>query len=410
MFFFLLFLQPIESFINDARKNNQHHTPSFSFHSCFENTTKCPPSPYYQHRQNFTHINNVIYPSTLPTITKNMLVYQQQPTDIDNTTNTTTTTNNENEQEEKVNCSIFITSSQLSAYMTSINRNVLIIDCGSPLRHNERRIKESCLLNINDKLSRKRLITRGLKNFLDQNQLDRLNQSEFIILYNDSIHPTTCSNTKLQNQISPIMQCIFDEIKRYDSTKIITILQSSFEEFYQHYPNLCYTSSNHLNHHDNPLPSPTVDIDLYQMSEILPGLYLGNANDAKDLNLLQNNHIKLIINISTNIPCYYKEENLFEYCHLSCYDTCQQNILQYFENIFKLIEQKLLLNENILVHCQGGISRSPSFIIGYLMKYHSKTFDQAYEFVKDKRKIINPNLSFLAQLTRYEHMITTNMQ
>ena len=42
------------------------------------------------------------------------------------------------------------------------------------------------------------------------------------------------------------------------------------------------------------------------------------------------------------------------------------------------------------------------------MKYHEKTFDQAYLLVKDKRKIINPNLNFLAQLTRYEQIITSD--
>jgi dual specificity MAP kinase phosphatase len=335
-----------------------------------------------------------------------MLLCQQQSV-IDN--------NNENEEEEKNNSAMFLTSAELSAYMTpGINiqtEKLLIIDCGSPLRYNERRIKESFLLNINDKLSRKRLINRGLQNFLDQNQLNRLNQSEIIILYNDTIQSSSCSKSINQCQISPVLQCIFDEIKRYDSNKRIHILQSSFEEFYQHYPTFCFISSSNDNHNDyHPLPSPTVDIDSYEMSEVLPGLYLGNAHDAQDMNLLKQNQIKFIINISTTIPCYHENENLFEYLRLSCNDNCQENILQYFEKTFEYIHQNLLLNQNVLVHCQGGISRSPSFIIGYLMKYYSKTFDQAYTIVKDKRKIINPNLNFLAQLTRYEQMITSNMQ
>ncbi len=394
--------------VNDVIHNNhQHHVLSFSSHP-FESTTQYPSfTPIYQRRQSLTHINNV--QSTISsqlTTTKNMLLCQQQSV-IDN--------NNENEEEEKNNSAMFLTSAELSAYMTpGINiqtEKLLIIDCGSPLRYNERRIKESFLLNINDKLSRKRLINRGLQNFLDQNQLNRLNQSEIIILYNDTIQSSSCSKSINQCQISPVLQCIFDEIKRYDSNKRIHILQSSFEEFYQHYPTFCFISSSNDNHNDyHPLPSPTVDIDSYEMSEVLPGLYLGNAHDAQDMNLLKQNQIKFIINISTTIPCYHENENLFEYLRLSCNDNCQENILQYFEKTFEYIHQNLLLNQNVLVHCQGGISRSPSFIIGYLMKYYSKTFDQAYTIVKDKRKIINPNLNFLAQLTRYEQMITSNMQ
>ncbi|CAF1394294.1 unnamed protein product [Adineta steineri] len=332
---------------------------------------------------------------------------------IDNNNNNN---NSENEQDDKNNYSKFLTSSQLSAYITSISNNqngkLLIIDCGLPLRYNERRIKESFLLNINDKLSRKRLLNRGLKNFLDQNHLNRLNQSEIVILYDDSTSSSSssCSNSKIQPQLSSTIKCIFDEIKRYDINKTIYILQSSFDEFYQYYPTLCYVSSINISSDDHELPSPTIDIDSYDMSEILPGLYLGNAHDAKDKNLLEKNQIKSIVNISKTIPCYYEQDKLFNYLQLICNDSCQENILQYFDKTLEYIHKNLLLNQNILVHCQGGVSRSPSFIIAYLMKYHSKTFDQAYSIVKDKRKIINPNLSFLAQLTRYEQMIRTITQ
>ncbi len=318
---------------------------------------------------------------------------------------TPTMANNKNDhQEQNDHSSMFLTCSQLTAYMTSTIQ-ILIIDCGSPLRHSERRIKESFLLNINDRLSQKRFINRGLKNFLHQNQLDRLNQSEIIILYDDSIQSSSCSNSTIQCQISPVIQCVFDQIKKYDSEKMIYILGSSFEDFYQHHPTYCHTSLSNDHHHDDPSPSPTLDVESYQMSEVLPGLYLGNARDAKDINLLQQNEIKSIINISTTIPCYHENENLFDYRQLPCNDSIQENILQYFENTFDYIQKKLSANENVLVHCQSGISRSPSFVIGYLMKYHSKTFDQAYLLVREKRKIINPNLNFLTQLTRYEQMM-----
>jgi protein-tyrosine phosphatase len=52
-------------------------------------------------------------------------------------------------------------------------------------------------------------------------------------------------------------------------------------------------------------------------------------------------------------------------------------------------------------------SRSPSFIIGYLMKYHSKTFEEAHNLVKIKRNIIHPNLNFLDKLTQYQQMSTS---
>ncbi|CAF4993369.1 unnamed protein product, partial [Rotaria sp. Silwood1] len=162
-----------------------------------------------------------------------MLALQQKPEIVSN------------DETEKTLDSLFLTCAQLAAYITTItnttDRTILIIDCGSPLRHTERRVQGSFLLNVNDKISRKRLATRGLKNFLDNNQLNRLNSNEIIILYDDSIRPSSaCANASIQSQLSSSMKCVYDEIKRYDANKTIYILESPFDEFYQHYPSLCY--------------------------------------------------------------------------------------------------------------------------------------------------------------------------
>ncbi len=314
---------------------------------------------------------------------------------------------NKTETDKDTN-SIFLTCHELSAYMTNItNKTILIIDCGSPLRHTERRIQDSFLLNVNDKISRKRLSTRGLKNFLDNKQITRVDSNQIIILYDDSIRPPSCDAT--QFQLAPSMKCVYDEIKRHDANKTIYILQSPFDEFYKHHPSLCYisTSTDEDISSPEPLTAIPVDIDLFEISEVLPGLYLGNSRDAEDLNVLKKHQIQTIINISTSIPCYFENEKYFEYLRLPCHDSPNQNILQYFETTFEYIHQKLSTKQNILVHCQGGVSRSPSFIIGYLMKFHSKSFDEAYNLVRDRRSIVNPNLNFLGQLTQYQNMLTS---
>jgi dual specificity MAP kinase phosphatase len=402
-----------------SEDKNQHHGIQTSSACFFESKRHSRSAPGILRRKSLTHapftyIKNVsstqmnTFLPTLPKITttleKNMLAFQQKPVIVDNN------------ETDKDNDSIFLTCAQLAAYMTatlnSTNQRILIMDCGSPLRHTERRIRDSLLLNVSDKISRKRLSTRGLKNFLDNNQLNRLDKNEIIILYDDSIRPSSlCSNSSMPIQLSPSMKSVYDEIKRYDTNKIIYILQSSFDEFYQHYPSLCYisTSTDEDLSSSSPLPLTTqsIDIESFRMSEVFPGLYLGNARDAEDLNLLKQHEIKTVINISTSIPCYFENEKVFEYHRLPCHDSPNQNILQYFETTFEYIHEKLLMNKNILVHCQGGVSRSPSFIIGYLMRYHSKTFDEAYTIVKDKRSIINPNFNFLGQLTQYQQMLTS---
>lgn len=306
---------------------------------------------------------------------------------------------------------ISITCSQLSAYISSSKDLLLIIDCGSPLRHTEKRIQNSLLLNVNDKISRKRLSTRGLKTFLEAKQLTRFDNSQFIVLYDDTIRTSTfCANSSLTSQLSPAMKCIYDEIKRYDSNKQIYVLESSFDVFLQLHPTDCYLSvstDDDFSMDTTAEPENQADIDFCPISQIIPGLFLGNARDAEDLNVLQENQIQTIVNISTSIPCFHESNKSFDYITVPCHDSSNQNILQYFESTFERIHQKLSNKKNILVHCQGGVSRSPSFVIGYLMKYQSKTFEQAYEFVRQQRKIVNPNLNFISQLTQYQQILNS---
>jgi dual specificity MAP kinase phosphatase len=50
----------------------------------------------------------------------------------------------------------------------------------------------------------------------------------------------------------------------------------------------------------------------------------------------------------------------------------------------------------------AGISRSPAIVISFLMRYAHMDMNDAYEFVKNKRSIVSPNLNFMGQLLQYE--------
>ncbi|CAF1619427.1 unnamed protein product [Adineta ricciae] len=399
--------------VHESKDKYQHHGMQSSTVGFFESARNCRSAPGLLRRQSLTHASSTyiktisseqkhtsflpVLSNTVTTIEKNMLVCQQTPV-VNNVV-----------KFDQNSDSNFVTNAQVAVYITK--QSALIIDCGSPLRHTERRITNSLLLNVNDKISRKRLSTRGLKNFLDATQLNRLDTHEIVVLYDDFLRSSAgCVNLSTPMQLSPSMKCVYDEIKRYDNTKQIFILQSTFDDFYQHYSSLCYVSTSTDEDLSSSLSSSSLltvkplDIETFPISEVLPGLFLGSSRDAEDLICLQKHKIHTIINISTSIPCYFEHENYFDYLRLPCHDSPNQNILQYFESTFEYIHKKLLAKKNVLVHCQGGVSRSPSFIIGYLMKYHSKTFDDAYQVVKQQRSIINPNFNFLGQLTQYQQM------
>ena len=143
------------------------------------------------------------------------------------------------------------------------------------------------------------------------------------------------------------------------------------------------------------------------MDKILPGLYLGNDIVAQDIDLLKENNITHILNLTTNIP------NRFEhivYKKIIMLDIASQNIRQYFEESFEFIEESLKDPKNsVLVHCNAGISRSTSFVIAYLLqKGIFRKYNDALHFVRKRRPIVSPNYGFEKQLLRCYLLLTQN--
>ena len=83
------------------------------------------------------------------------------------------------------------------------------------------------------------------------------------------------------------------------------------------------------------------------------------------------------------------------------FDNRGEDILSHMSEAFNFIEHSQHYG-NILVHCHKGISRSATFVIGYLMKKNEMTLDEALTYVKSCRPIVSPNESFLEQLSEFE--------
>ena len=65
------------------------------------------------------------------------------------------------------------------------------------------------------------------------------------------------------------------------------------------------------------------------------------------------------------------------------------------------MEDVLFIGINFLISA-AGVSRSASFIIGYIMTEKRWTLTQAYKYVKSKRDIVYPNWGFQKQLKKIE--------
>ena len=81
----------------------------------------------------------------------------------------------------------------------------------------------------------------------------------------------------------------------------------------------------------------------------------------------------------------------------------------YFDLVADKIHQVHLSGGKILVYCRAGQSRSATLCIAYFMKYHSMTYEEAFQFVKQCRPIIHPNIGFIRQLKEFEVKCRTRL-
>lgn len=129
-------------------------------------------------------------------------------------------------------------------------------------------------------------------------------------------------------------------------------------------------------------------------------LYLTDLSNAQDINFLQTNKITAIISLYAHalpqqIVDFVSRKNYF---HIPIRDNCSENISRYFQDCINFIDN----NQTVLVHCQAGISRSPTIVMAYLMSKMTFGWKEACEFVQERRSIVAPNFSFVGQLFKYE--------
>ncbi|CAF0762081.1 unnamed protein product [Brachionus calyciflorus] len=158
----------------------------------------------------------------------------------------------------------------------------------------------------------------------------------------------------------------------------------------------------------NNLASPTEDTQpLKEPTKILDFLYLGSQEDALSETSMNNLGITCVLNVSITCPKpeFIQDAN---FLRVPINDGHSAKIIPYFDVAFKFIEKCRKANKKVLIHCLAGISRSPTLAIAYLMKHLNLKSDEAYKFVKEKRKTISPNFNFLGQLYDFEKNLMNN--
>jgi hypothetical protein len=164
------------------------------------------------------------------------------------------------------------------------------------------------------------------------------------------------------------------------------------------------------------------------MSEIIHNqLFLGNVLNVNRLPWLNQKNIQTIVCVANKEDVTIREE--IRSCKTVHQFELVDNLTQEldFDSVICVIEDALkqgaVLSEGrmpsttnseggfatggVLVNCAVGLSRSPAFVIAYLMKTKKMSLNEAYQTVKRARPKINPNSSFMRQLQEYEVFLAT---
>ncbi|KAI9328058.1 tyrosine phosphatase-like protein [Obelidium mucronatum] len=145
---------------------------------------------------------------------------------------------------------------------------------------------------------------------------------------------------------------------------------------------------------------------------IVPNLYLGPYSCARDRALLQSygiTHLLAVFDGNEGKFMKVHPDLIYEYIQVT--DSHQENLIPHFPRASKFLGSVLSNpNNKVLVFCNNGMSRSPCFVVAYLMETLQWDFATAFGYVQNRRFCISPNDNFKMQLREYQPIYQARLQ
>ena len=144
------------------------------------------------------------------------------------------------------------------------------------------------------------------------------------------------------------------------------------------------------------------------ISEITPGLFIGDVGSSWNANGLRQHQIKSILSVNDEPTAMWRRASFTSIItqdrrlKMFCLDSSHQDLLVHMRRACEFIETSLA-HGGVLVHCVQGVSRSTTFVIAYLMRRDRRGLDEVLADVKLKRKV-RPSENFMTQLGLWGQM------
>ena len=140
------------------------------------------------------------------------------------------------------------------------------------------------------------------------------------------------------------------------------------------------------------------------LHSITKGLYLGDNQSAGQIRHLQSHGITHILICGAELEPQFPE--YFIYKKLNMLDKSNYDLEKDFNEGILFINQVITSMNIILVYCNKGKSRSPTIVIGYLMKFHELKCEYAIDRVKKLHPTTAPIKAFVKFLQRFDQGIS----
>ncbi|KAF7356106.1 Phosphatases II [Mycena venus] len=136
--------------------------------------------------------------------------------------------------------------------------------------------------------------------------------------------------------------------------------------------------------------------------EAMCALYVGSMAAVHDVELLREHDITHLVQVLEVPWIPQADDDGFTYHRIDIEDRSSAALQPHLEAACNYIRASLARGDNVLVHCQQGVSRSASIVIAYLIRDRSMTYDDAFDLVKQRRQCIKPNSGFVKALREWE--------
>uniref|UniRef100_A0A6Q2YNU0 Protein-serine/threonine phosphatase n=1 Tax=Esox lucius TaxID=8010 RepID=A0A6Q2YNU0_ESOLU len=221
-----------------------------------------------------------------------------------------------------------------------------------------------------------------------------------------------------------IAQIVINTLTHLESGANICFLKGGFENFHGQYPELCTEVVKPAGFDQNngtetgkcrssislcceKLGSNLKpDYDQGKPVEILPFLYLGSAYHASRQDYLSDLGVTALLNVSRRDTRPSKGH--YDYKWIPVEDNVTADISSHFHEAFQFIDHVKQKGGRVLVHCEAGISRSPTICLAYIMSTKRLQLDEAFDIIKRRRALISPNFNFMGQLLQFESEVLSS--